>query len=90
MRTFLPTNLVLDRSLGGPLAPNPKVEIDLLLRQLYGLNPKDRHAIGAAVELHYAATLLYEVEANAAYALAIAGLERLSRAYGAVQTKWSD
>jgi hypothetical protein len=88
MRTFLPTALVLDRSLAGPLGPDPKGKIDSMLSQLYGLDDDDRDAIGAAIELHYAATLLYDIEANAAYALVIAGLERLSRAYGGAPVKW--
>lgn len=90
MRTFLPTGLVLDRSLAGPLSSNSATEIKSLLGQLYGLGHADRDAIGAAIELHYAATLLYDVEANAAYALAIAGLERLSRTYGVAAVSWSD
>ncbi len=90
MRTFLPTDLVLDRSLAGPLGPSSTADIASLLGQLHGLGPDDRDAIGAAIELHYAATLLYDVEANAAYALAIAGLERLSRTYGVTPVNWSD
>jgi hypothetical protein len=91
MRTFLPTGLVLDRSLAGPLWPGSQADIDTVLKQLFGLGPDDRDAIGAAIELHYAATLLYDVEPpNAAYALAIAGLEHLSRAYGAAPVEWPD
>jgi hypothetical protein len=91
MRTFLPTGLVLDRSLAGPLWPGSQADIDSVLKQLFGLGPDDRDAIGAAIELHYAATLLYDAEPpNAAYALAIAGLEHLSRTYGAAPVEWPD
>jgi hypothetical protein len=45
--------------------------------------------IGAAAELHYASTLLFDLDPNAAYALCVAGLERLSRAYGAAPAEWA-
>jgi hypothetical protein len=86
---FLPTNLLLDRSLGGPIDGDPKALLEGTIGVLYGLAELDREIIGAAIELHYAAALLFDVEPNAAYALAIAGLERLSRAYGEPPTEWS-
>jgi hypothetical protein len=89
-RTFLPTSSLLDRSLLAPLPDDPRQEFDRALRLLYGLPGPDREAIGAAVELHYTATLLFDVEPNAAYAITIAGIERLSRAYGSASADWSD
>lgn len=88
-RVFLPTNLLLDRSLGGPIEGDPRALLEATIGVLYGLAESDREVIGAAIELHYAAALLFDVEPNAAYALAIAGLERLSRSYGEPPTEWS-
>jgi hypothetical protein len=89
-RIFLPTQLVADRALAGPLDTNAPEQIDSALKSLYGLPAADREAIGAAVELHYNAALLYDLDINAAYALAVAGIERLSQAYGSKCVKWSD
>jgi hypothetical protein len=88
-RTFLPTNLLLDRSLAGPIEVDTRAELVATLSRFYGLATSDRVVLGAATELHYAAALLFDVEPNAAYAMAIAGLERLSRAYGDAPVDWS-
>jgi hypothetical protein len=87
-RVFLPTNSLLDRSLGGPIDVDARERLKETLGLLYGLADSDREVIGAAIELHYTAALLFDVEPNAAYALAIAGLERLSRSYGTVPVEW--
>ena len=89
-RIFLPTNLVADRALAGPLGPDPENQITSVLESLYGLPSSDRESIGSAMELHYNAALLYDVDVNAAYALAVAGAERLSQAYGSQSVAWMD
>lgn len=88
-RTFLPTNLLLDRTLAGPIEVDTRAELVATLGRFYGLATYDRDVLGAATELHYAAALLFDVEPNAAYAMAIAGVERLSRAYGPAPLDWS-
>jgi len=89
-RVFLPTNSVLDRGLSAPITVDPRSELKTLLEAVYGLAAEDRETISAAIELHYAATLLINVDPNAAYALVVAGLERLSRRYGDVPVDWRD
>src|SRR5580704_8168609 len=64
---FLPTNLLLDRSLSGPIQVDIQASLDETLSLLYGLAEPDRDIIGAAIELHYTAALLFDVEPNAAY-----------------------
>jgi hypothetical protein len=44
-----------------------------LLSRLYGMSANDQEVIGAAIELHYASTILFDLEPNAAYAMAAAG-----------------
>ena len=86
--TFLPINPILDRCLAGPISVDVRTTFDDTLRSLCGLGPKDQDVLGASIELHYAAALLYDVDPNAAYALCIAGIERLSRTYGNAPTEW--
>ena len=88
-RTFLPSAHVLDSSLAGPVPADVQSRFERLVGALYGLDPRDRGVIGAATELHYASTLLFDVDPNAAYALCVAGMERLSRAYGNAPAEWS-
>jgi hypothetical protein len=59
-----------------------------LLSRLYGMSASDQEVIGAAIELHYASAILFDLEPNAAYALAVAGIERLSQAYGSSEPEW--
>jgi hypothetical protein len=88
-RTFLSTAPLLDRSLLGSLPAEPQDGFDHVIHLLYGLQVADREVVGAAVELHYTATLLFDVEPNAAYAMVIAGIERLSREYGSAPASWA-
>lgn len=88
-RVFLPTGSLVDRSLGGPINVDARAGLEETLGLLLGLSESDRDVVGAAIELHYAATLLFDVEPNAGYALAIAGLERLSRSYGEPPIEWA-
>lgn len=86
-RIFLPT-AIIDSSLNGELPVDTRDALEQALRLLVGLADRDRAVLGAATELHYTAVLLADVDPNAAYAVAIAGIERLSRAYGEVPTEW--
>ena len=88
-RTFLPSAHVLDSSLAGPVPADVKSRFEKLAGALYGLDRHDREVIGAATELHYASALLFDLDPNAAYALCVAGTERLSRAYGNAPAEWS-
>ena len=81
-RTFIQSGTILDRSLSGPIKGNAQALLEEVLSSLYGLSDADRAAIGAATELHYSAVLLFDIDPNAAYALCVAGIERLSRDYG--------
>ena len=87
--TFLPSMLVLDRSLSGPIGNDVRTAFEDLLSRLYGMSSRDQDVIGAAIELHYASAILFDLEPNAAYALAVAGIERLSQAYGSAEPEWS-
>ena len=78
-RTFLPTSHVIDGSLTGPLPDDVADRFNASIAKVWGLDAVDLEVIGSAIELHYAATLLFDVDPNAAYALCVAGIERLSR-----------
>jgi hypothetical protein len=88
-RTFIPSLQVLDSSLTGPVPTDVRTRFEDLTSLMWGLPPEDSGPIGAATELHYASTLLFDVDPNAAYALCVAGLERLSRAYGSPPGEWN-
>jgi hypothetical protein len=87
-RFFLPVSQLPDRSLFGPIEGDVRESFEDVLTLLIGLPASDRKAIGAAVELHYAAVLLYELDLVAAYSLVVAGLEVLSREYETVPADW--
>jgi hypothetical protein len=81
---------VNDRELTGPLPENPQDAIEATLKQLLGLPQADRGPLGAAIDLHYASTLLHDVDLNAAYALVVAGIETLSRHFRDPATEWGE
>lgn len=87
--TFIPADHIIEPSLGGPVPDDLKLRFETHLRALWGLAVEDRRAIGSALELNYAAVLLFDVDANAAYALCVAGIETLSREYGSPPHDWS-
>lgn len=89
-RFFLPTAQLPDRSLCGPVEIDLKAESEQYLGRILSLSADNQDAIGSATNLHYASVLLHAVDVNAAYALAVGGIERLSRAYGNVGLRWSD
>jgi hypothetical protein len=79
-----------DRELMGPLPAEPKSAFEDTARAVLGLRERDRGPIGAAIDLHYASTLLLDTDLNAAYALAVAGIETLSRHYNDLEFSWND
>lgn len=85
--TFLPSSLN-GRDLLGPIDGNIKRKLEKLLKDLAGLPSEDANAILAALELHYAATLLYDIDLNTAYTLVVAGLETLATHFEKMPTTW--
>ena len=74
----------------GPIPSDAQATIESLFKKLLGVPEEHRGALGAAVDLHYAAVLLHDLDLNAAYALAVAGIETLSRHFGDLRSDWSD
>jgi hypothetical protein len=76
------------------MAPVDKTSISDDLRRFmgkaYGLDDESLNAVSAALRLHHAACLLYVSDLNAAYALVVAGIERLSRTFGEAPTEWAE
>lgn len=87
-RTFLPLPEVADRSLTCPVDIDAKQALEALLMRFRGLPEPDQAVIGGAMELHYAGVVLQTTDLNAAYALVVAGIERLSREYAAGDLQW--
>lgn len=85
--TFLPST-INGRDLLGPIEVDPKSKTEQLLKQLAGLNSDEAEVIVAALDLHYAATQLYDVDLNTAYTLVVAGIETLSSAFEPRSTDW--
>jgi hypothetical protein len=88
-KTFLPSIQLLDPSLDGPLEDGFRDRFVETLRSLYAIaDEADREAVGSAIELHYAASLLFATDPNAGYALAVAGIETLSQRFGDAPADW--
>ena len=86
-KMFIPAGLA-DRSLNGPLPSDLSLRFEDLLSLFVGLPEGDRGAVGSAIELHYAAVQLCDLDPNAAYALLVAGLEGLSSRFGDPPHDW--
>ena len=90
---FLPINQLIDARLVSP----PKDEfvqtideqIKSYLSKLCSLNQKHLNTISEAMNLHYGAVQLYELDLSAAYTLVVAGIETLSREFGRAPSGWS-
>ncbi len=89
MKNFIPAQ-VNDRELVGPVPADSQALLERTLAKILGLDSGDRATLGAAIELHYASVILYDSDLSAAYALAVAGLETLSRRYGGYVPSWAD
>ena len=89
--TFISYTSVFDRRL---VTPVDVVDFDATLREFLGkfisIPEGQRTAVAAALDLHYGSALLFEKDLSAAYTLAVAGIEALSRGFGAPPSNWSD
>lgn len=90
-KMFLSTSTA-DRSLcGGPFADGLGSQLDDVLAQFSSLPDGDCDAIGSAIELHDAGVQLVSTgNVDVAYAMLVAGVERLSDAYDEYDPEWSD
>ena len=87
---FIPYQQSIDRSLLGPLPEEALQRIREYLSCVTALCEEDLKTIGAATSLHHGAALIFDRDPQAAYALLVAGIEVLSRAYGTPPTDWSE
>ena len=87
---FQPFSHIIDRSILGPVPKEPKRRLETYLNSIAGLAQDDLATIGAASSSYHAALLLFDREARAAYTLLVAGIEVLSRKYGAPPTDWGE
>lgn len=87
---FQPFSQIIDRGLLGPVPSEPKQRIETYLSNVAGLSEEDLGTISAASSAYHASLLLFDREARVAYTLLVAGIEILSRKYGAPPTDWTD
>jgi hypothetical protein len=87
--TFLPT-AVDDRELFGPVPIAIRHEFEQRLAQLAGLDSDALSAVGSAIDLHYASTLLFETDLQTATTLLVAGLEALAGHFEKSSATWTD
>ncbi|MFE6255137.1 hypothetical protein [Agromyces sp. NPDC057865] len=86
--TFLPSTIV-DREMLGPPEVDPKSAFERLLMDLAGLPDEHSGAIVSAIESHYAATQLYDIDLHTAHTLLVAGIETLSGHFEPEAATWS-
>ncbi len=86
---FLPAALD-DREMIGALPDDVQPAFDHLLSQIVGLPEGLRQAVGSAIELHYAAAQLFDVDVNTAHTLTVAGIETLSAQFEQLDIGWDD
>lgn len=79
-----------DQTVDGPISDSAFAVFSDYLSRLSSLDPDDLAALAAAADLHYGAVILAEQDKRAAYVLLVAGLEVLSRRFGAPPSDWSD
>lgn len=91
--TFMPMRQHADARLVSPLVLKEGETINQLftdeLSKLCSLPSKQQTALVEAINLHYGAVLLYELDLAAAYTLVVAGIETLSKAFSTPPTGWS-
>jgi len=86
---FLPSS-INDSEVIGPIEVDVKTELQRVTRLMRGLPDADARAVGAAIELHYAATLLHASDVNTAYTLVVAGIETLAAHFAGQEPLWAD
>ena len=89
-KIFQPFSHIIDPNILGTLPDEPKRRLETYLNGIAGLDFDDLAIINAASSAYYAALLLFDREARAAYTLLVAGIEVLSRKYGAPPTDWAE
>jgi len=89
-RMFIPFLQSVDRTALGPLPADPKAKLHAYLSGIAGLGVEDLETIGAAASVYHGALVLLDHGPRAAYALLVAGIEVLSRKYGAPPTDWTE
>jgi hypothetical protein len=85
---FIPYSGALDRTIIGPIQPDSQANIAKLLACVSGLTSDDQGTLGAAASLLHGSMLLFDRDIRSAYTLLVAGIEVLSREYGAAPTDW--
>ncbi len=88
--TFISYGQVADRRMYGPIEVDVCSSLTEWLGDLASLEEDDLDVIGAAIDLHYGATLLFEKDLSAAYVLLVGALETLSRQFGSPPQAWED
>jgi hypothetical protein len=79
-----------DPTVNGPIPDSSFAVLSDYLSRLSSLDSDDLAALAAAADLHYGAVILAEQDQRAAYVLLVAGLEVLSRRFGAPPASWCD
>ncbi|MGC5225447.1 hypothetical protein ACPW96_23020 [Micromonospora sp. DT81.3] len=87
--TFMPAS-INDTEVIGPIEVDVKSELERVSGLLRGLPGESAVAVGAAIELHYAATLLHASDVNTAYTLVVAGIETLAAHFNSQVPIWAD
>lgn len=85
---FQSASHVVDRCILGPLPRDARERLSDVFTAIHGLPHDDLVVIGAATSAHHSALLLFDKEPRVAYTLLVAGMETLSRRYGAPPTDW--
>ena len=86
--SFLPYTGIADHTTGGPLPPDAKSLVGDVFSKISGLPDDDLAVIGAATSMLHGAIMLSGEDIRSAYTLLVAGVETLSRKYGAPPTNW--
>lgn len=87
---FMAYDGIFDSRLQGPFESSLTVPLTAFLSKLGSLSDEHIATLGAALNLHYAATLLFDRDLSAAYVLLVSGIEMLSRAYGLPPERWEE
>lgn len=81
---------IFDSRIQGPFEGSLTTPLTVFLSKLESLSDEHIATLGAALNLHYAATLLFDRDLSAAYVLLVSGIEMLSRAYGLPPERWEE
>jgi hypothetical protein len=87
---FMGYDGIFDSRIQGPFESSLTTPLTVFLSKLASLSDEHIATLGAALNLHYAATLLFDRDLSAAYVLLVSGIEMLSRAYGLPPGRWEE